>query len=91
MKKTTLKTLTQEQYTVLSKIARKTRMDCWFYIHQKQNGEDVIKDLENHKYLSLRSGISQLNEGIVPELLDLSENEWNVYNNILKELSIELQ
>ena len=90
MKKIALKTLTQEQYNVLNKIARKTGMDCWFCIHQKRSGEDVIKDLENNKYVSLRSGVSQLNEGIVPELLDLSKNEWNVYNNILKELSIEL-
>ena len=88
MKKVTLKTLTNEEYRVLNKIAYQTNMDCWFYIHQKRNGEDVVKDLENHRYLSLRSGVYQMNEGIVPELLELSDNEWNTYNNILKQLNL---
>ena len=88
MKKLTLKTLTQEQYNVLNKIADQTKIDCWFHIHQKRNGEDIVKDLENNKYLSLRSGVYQMDKGLVPELLELSDNEWDIYNDILKQLNL---
>ena len=80
--------LTDNQYNVLNKIASQTKMDCWFYIHTKKNGADVIKDLENNKFLPLRAGIAQLNDGIVPDLIDLTDEEWNTYFALLEELKI---
>lgn len=80
--------LTNEQYNVLNKIAAQTKMDCWFYIHTRKDGSDVIRDLENSRYISLKSGVAQLNEGIVADLVDLTPEEWNAYDALLERLGI---
>ncbi len=62
-------TLTAAQYAVLNKIARRTKMDCWFLIKQGVNGDDYVYDLENGANIELAEGINGLMEG-----LDCSEN-----------------
>lgn len=57
-------TLNHDEYELLTKIAEKSKMDCWFLIKQTKKGEDYIYDLEEGKRLSLRTGIRQLMEGI---------------------------
>lgn len=57
-------TLSSEEYNLLTKIARKSKMDCWFLIKQTKKGEDYVYDFENRKKISLRTGIRQLMEGI---------------------------
>lgn len=57
-------TLSSEEYDLLTKIAEKSKMDCWFLIKQTKKGEDYVYDLENSKKISLRTGIRQLMEGI---------------------------
>ena len=57
-------TLSSEEYNLLTRIARKSKMDCWFLIKQTKKGEDYVYDLENRKKISLRTGIRQLMEGI---------------------------
>ena len=57
-------TLSSEEYNLLTKIARKSKIDCWFLIKQTKKGEDYVYDLENRKKISLRTGIRQLMEGI---------------------------
>ena len=57
-------TLNSEEYDLLTKIAEKSKMDCWFLIKQTKKGEDYVYDLEEGKRLSLRTGIRQLMEGI---------------------------
>lgn len=57
-------TLNSEEYDLLTKIAEKSKMDCWFLIKQTKKGEDYVYDLENSKKISLRTGIRQLMEGI---------------------------
>lgn len=59
-----LKTLTNTEYELLDRIAKQSKMDCWFCIKQTKMGEDYIYDLENRKRMSLRKGITQLMEGI---------------------------
>ena len=81
--------LTNAEYNVLNSIASQTKMDCWFYLDQYTSGEDFVRDIENSDILTLYEGISQLNEGIVWELLDLTAEEIAVYKNLLKELGIE--
>ena len=81
--------LTYEEYTVLNRIARQTKMDCWFYLATDCEGDDFVFDIEEDKQIPLRLGISQLNEGIVWDLLDLTAEETAVYKNLLKELGIE--
>ena len=81
--------LTNAEYNVLNSIASQTKMDCWFFLETDSAGNDYVLDIENSDILTLREGISALNEGIVPDLLDLSDEEIAVYNNLLKELGIE--
>ena len=57
-------TLNHDEYELLTKIAEKSKMDCWFLIKQTKKGEDYFYDLEEGKRLSLRTGIRQLMEGI---------------------------
>lgn len=57
-------TLNHDEYELLTKIAEKSKMDCWFLIKQTKKGEDYVYDLEEGKRLSLRTGIRQLMEGI---------------------------
>ena len=45
-------TLSENEYNGLTKIARKTKCDCWFDIRQDKNGNDYVFDLENRKRLS---------------------------------------
>ena len=81
--------MTDAEYNVLNRIARQTKMDCWFSLYTDEYGNDYVYDIEYRVPLTLQNGISQLNEGIVPDLLDLTAEEIAVYNNLLKELGIE--
>ena len=81
--------LSDLEYNVLNRIASQTKMDCWFTLGLTQYGSDCVIDLEEDKVLTLRQGISMLNEGIVPELLTLTDREIEVYFNLLQELDIE--
>lgn len=81
--------LTNAEYNVLNIIASQTKMDCWFCLATDWDGADCVFDIENDQRMTLRNGISELNEGIVWELLDLTAEEIAVYKNLLKELGIE--
>ena len=80
-------TLSSEEYDLLDKIARKSKMDCWFSIRQTKKGDDYIYDLENGKRLSLATGIYQLMEGI-EGMYDVyfNESEYEIIINLLLSL-----
>ena len=59
-----IKTITQYQYAMLNRIARRTKMDCWFDIRQKGDGTDYVYDMENRKRLCLKTGVGLLMEGL---------------------------
>lgn len=88
------KTLTWHEYTVLNKIARKTRANCWFVIKQDCYGTDYIYDEEERKRMCLRTGVSMLVNGIdCQENFDncwLEQDEKLVFKNLLEKLRIEL-
>lgn len=58
--------LTENQYNSLDRIARKTGMDCWFLIRQK-DGEDYVFDLEKGRKISWESALNDFNDGIVDD------------------------
>ena len=64
-----IKTLTQEQYDTLNRVARRTGSDCWFDIRQKKHGTDYVYDLEEGHSWCLRTGVRTLMEA-----LDCEEN-----------------
>lgn len=80
-------TLSSDEYNLLTKIAEKSKLDCWFLIKQTKNGEDYIFDLENRKRMSLRTGIRQLMEGI-EDMYDMyfEGDERDVMINLLSRL-----
>ena len=63
------KTLTNEEYKVLSKVARKTGSDCWFVLKQDRNCVDYVYDLEESKRMCLKTGV-----GLLAESIDCQEN-----------------
>jgi len=81
--------LSDAEYNVLNRIASQTKMDCWFSLGITKYGSDCVIDLEENTDLTLRHGISMLNEGIIPELLNLTDREIEVYTNLLQELDID--
>ena len=64
-----IRTLTDHQYNMLNRIARRTKMDCWFDIRQKKDGTDYVYNLEEGNRWCLRTGI-----GILMEGFDCEEN-----------------
>lgn len=72
-----IKTLTAAQYGVLNKIARRTKMDCWFCIQQDADGQDYVFDLELNTTLPLDEGIQGLMEGLdCPENIESCDLNW---------------
>lgn len=63
------KTLTNDEYNVLSKVARKTGSDCWFALKQDHHGIDYVYDLEEGKRMCLKTGVS-----ILADSIDCQEN-----------------
>lgn len=80
--------LTESEYTVLDKIATKSKMDCWFQIRQ-DNGEDYVYDLEEGKRLSLKEGVNMLSEGVDYALCGLTPEEICVYESLLIQLGLK--
>lgn len=83
-----IKTLSEEQYNLLNKIAEKSKMDCWFLVKQhvkgKYAGEDYVFDLENRKQMTLKAGVNELVEGITSEDLELlTDKEIRVLEDVI--------
>ena len=81
--------LEQKEFHVLCKIAKKTGMDCWFYIIQNEN-KDYVLDLEENKKLSLKRAVEQLVEGLAYPLIHegLTNTEQEIFAELLKKLNI---
>lgn len=61
----TLDKLTDEEYNLLNKIARKTKMDCWFAIDgDEYEGKEWIVDIEEEITYDLKEGIDYLMQGL---------------------------
>lgn len=78
-----MKTLTNYQYVLLNRIARRTKMDCWFDIRQKGDGTDYVYDLEDRHRWCLKTGIGLLIEG-----LDCEENYDNCALSCMEEFAL---
>ena len=78
--------LSESEYSGLTKIARKTKCDCWFDIRQDKNGNDYVFDLENRKRISLRAGMLQLFEAVISPLTEygLTNAEMTAMQGLMK-------
>ena len=78
--------LTDPQADVLAKIARRSRMDCWFCLSQ---GNDAVFDMETGNTLSLREGVRNLIEGMTDcRDYDMTEREVQLLSQIAGDLDI---
>lgn len=81
--------LSEKEYVVLDKVARASKMDCWFSIRQ-ENGEDYVYDLDNGCRMKLRDGVAQLAEGMCDiEQYGLTNEERFALQNLLLKLDID--
>lgn len=87
-------TLTTAEYAVLNKIARRTKMDCWFCIKQTQTRQDYVFDLEEEIDLDLSMGVGYLMEGLdCPENIESCDLNWiekSVLVELLKTLDVAI-
>ncbi len=81
-------TLSENEYNGLTKIARKTKCDCWFDIRQDKNGNDYVFDLESGKRLPLRTAIEDLFEAVLDPLQEygLTEKEIDAVKGLMKDI-----
>ena len=80
--------LTDDEYNLLNSISRKTKTDCWFALHEDEKGGDCVYDLENEELIPLNLALEQLNEAIIPDLIDLTNEEIKIYTALLSKLNI---
>lgn len=82
-------TLSANEYKALTKIARQTKMDCWFSIEQKENGEDFVRDIETGKAYDLKEGVLDLVSGFVGSCeIRLLPEEQQAFLTLLDKLGI---
>ena len=70
-------TIFDDERAVLVKLAKKTKMDCWFSIRDGVNGTYVF-DLENRKAISLKSALKDMVDGLVDTNMEFLDNEEKV-------------
>lgn len=82
--------LNDEEYRILLKIARNTKMNCWFHLSTDKNGEYFVFDLEDKGIYTIREALLELVEGIVSyELCGLTNDEISVFEGLLTKLQIK--
>lgn len=80
--------LTDDEYNLINKLTRQTKTDCWFCLDKDNDGFDCVKDLEQGYKITLRCALRELNEAIVPELLNVTKSEIELYGNLLGKLRL---
>ena len=77
--------LTDDEREVVNKVARNTRMDCWFCLdYDPYEDIDFVLDTENEASYDLREGLEQLMEAI-----DCIENLENCFLDLEEVLVLE--
>lgn len=91
--RTSYKTLTSDEYSVLNLISSRTKDDCWFCLKQDKDGVDYVWDIESRRRLCLKTGVSCLAECL--DYYDIYQDcklncfEDLTFRNLLKKLNIE--
>ena len=92
--RTSYKTLTDDEYNVLNKIASRTKNDCWFWLKQDKHGVDYVWDLEEGKRRCLKTGVGMLCDAVDDQ--DNYDNCWlddderEAFKNLLPKWGITL-
>lgn len=86
--------LTINECVALNRIARNTKMDCWFSLSTDREGYDCVYDLERRRNITLRYGVKLLREGIdgftADEMrqLGICLLEQEIFKNLCKKLEV---
>lgn len=78
--------LSYDEYTTLERIAKRTKLDTWFGIRQK-NGLDYAYDVESGNFVSWRKSMITFNEAIFSDSFK-NEEEKSTYYKFLAKLNI---
>ena len=81
-------TLTGNEYNLLNKITRQTKTDCWFCLDTDKEGFDCVNDLEKGHKVTLRFALEQLNDAIIPDLVELTTEEIKIYGQLMEKLGL---
>lgn len=86
--------LTNAEYDVLEKIARKSKMDTWFAVtgYREKDGteSDWVYDLENGRRVTLKYGVGMLHEGMTfYKDYDLTKRQIATFEKLLAKLGLK--
>ncbi len=80
--------LTNEEYNLINNLTHQTKTDCWFWLDTNKEGFDCVKDLERGYKITLRFALKQLNEAIIPELINITTEEKVIYGQLMEKLKL---
>ena len=80
--------LTNEEYNLINNLTHQTKTDCWFWLDTNKEGFDCVKDLERGYKITLRFALKQLNEAIIPELINITKEEKVIYGQLMEKLKL---
>lgn len=80
--------LTNEEYNLINNLTLQTKTDCWFWLDTNKEGFDCVKDLERGYKVTLRFALKQLNEAIIPELINITTEEKVIYGQLMEKLKL---
>ena len=76
--------MTKSEYELILKIARKSKMDCWFRLETSKDGSDYVRDAESGKVISLCEGLKTLVDGLTEvDLKNLTHEEMLTFLQLL--------
>lgn len=90
-------TLTDAEFDVVTKIAERSKMDCWFNITERKEKvggkfvvSDCVYDAENDRKVTLKWGIGQLHEGMTRYAdYGMTKKEIKTFKTLLGKLGLE--
>lgn len=80
--------LTNEEYNLINNLTHQTKTDCWFWLDTNKEGFNCVKDLERGYKVTLRFALKQLNEAIIPELINITTEEKVIYGQLMEKLKL---
>lgn len=80
--------LTDEEYNLINKLTSQTKTDCWFCLDIDKEGFDCVKDLESGYKITLHHAVQELNEAIIPELVNITTEEMFIYGQLMEKLEL---
>ena len=83
-------TLTGDEYNLINKVTRQTKIDCWFCLDTDKDGFDCVRDLEKGHKVTLQFAVKLLNEALdgCTNLVDLTTEEIEIYGQLMQKLEL---